>query len=265
MKFILCFTLVLGSSTGWSQTKASPPTAYSLPSKAIDACKTDCLGYSPSTRTWICPSIRGYSGLAGFDVTECALQLNRDKLVLAELMVLAVDRDMRDQPEQMLKYDQALAIAPADLTPVTAQDLEPGQLLPLPNTRHVLRLDPPSKMNPMPADPRLQPSFELTVLCNRNQKVFVPGSAPGADGNKAPFLRFPYKPRLTKPDEALLFKSRCRSRETFRVLFGPVSSQIALIEIHGLECEGDSAFYFQRRAYPIDLTNACAAPPADGK
>lgn len=265
LSFILGLALVLEASAARSQVTAAPLTGSPLPSTAKDACRADCLGYSPSTRTWLCPRVTGSAGLAVLaqdEFASCSLQLIRERSVLADLVMYVINRWDRERQDLALAYEQVLTIAPPDLAPVTVRELQVGRELPLPNTRHVLRLDPPAQPESTPSS---HPSLTLNLLCNRNKQVFRTAAAPVVPGKQAPIPSFRSQPRPATPNVLPVFKSNCHSKDTFRVVFGPDPTQIAVLEISGIYCDDFSSQAYRRQAYVIDLGNACTTSAGDQK
>ena len=145
---------------------------------------------------------------------------------------------------------------------MTVHELQPGRELPLPNTRHVLRLDLAATSKPTPGG---HLTLTLNLLCNRNREVAPPAGPPANPRNHAPIPNLRTPPLPAKRNEVALFKSRCHVIDIFRIVFGPDPTQIGVIEINSMYCGDSYSDSDRRRFYGIDLGNSCAAAANKGK
>ena len=265
LSLVLGFALVLAASAARPQVVVSPPAGSPLPKTALDACKVGCIGYSPSTRAWLCPFVTGSgrrTALTGEESMVCSLQLIRERSVLADLVMYVMNPLPRERPDLALPFEQVLTIAPPDLAPVTVHELLPGRELPLPNTRHVLRLDLAATSKPTPGG---HLTLTLNLLCNRNREVAPPAGPPANPRNHAPIPNLRTPPLPAKRNEVALFKSRCHVIDVFRIVFGPDPTQIGVIEISSMYCDDFASDSDRRQVYGIDLGKSCTASASEGR
>lgn len=242
-------------SVGHAETPPAPAKPSWLPKRARDVCEAGCLGYSPSTRSWLCGSELDAHGRVATPGKRCLLQLLRDELTLAEITVYHATSSGEERADRALPLEQAINLAPTDLTALTTMELKPWQELALPGVKHHLRLED-LRNPPVESLRRGSPArrSEVVVLCNREldksaDKQGFTWSAQASGGKRQ---------RAEKPPKQVVVfvaGEGCDQRESFQLQRGSDPSQIVLIEHLVWGCIDYQ--FSQRHAHPIDLARTC--------
>jgi hypothetical protein len=245
----LCLRL---GGTAVADPTPSTPARFHLPASGKDVCQAGCIGYSPSTRIWLCGIEESAHGMVGAGGTRCALQLLRGTTRIADLTVYAASDSGMDLAES-IPLDRVSALLPDDLAPTTTLALRPRVEIKVPGTKHVIRVDTDDMMATKKARKATHGEHAVvTILCNTQPKE-EDRSVQGLGGK-----------RLTPgPPKAVVVRrwpgDECALHTDYQLQLGPEPSQVILLEQADWGCVDFDVL--RRNVHPVDVAAVCQAPP----
>jgi len=226
---------------------------FHLPARAKDVCQAGCIGYSPSTDTWVCGIEASSSGPMSVGGTHCSLQLLRGTARLAELTVYSASDSGMELADESLPIDRVSPLLPGDLASTTTLALPASAAIQIPGGKHSIRVDTDDARSNKKA--KRGELAGVTILCNTKPK-----EGAGTEGLALGGSRL--KPR---PSKAVVIRRwpgyECGLHIEYQLQLSSEPSQVVLLERADWGCVDFGVV--RSSAFPVDLASVCQAPPAE--
>ena len=246
--------------SGAAAANPTGPTSgrFQIPVRAKQVCQAGCIGYSPSTNTWLCGAEESASGMVMWSGTRCALQLFCGTTRIADFTVYTESSSGTELTGLRLPLDRCSPLLPDDLASTTTTlELPVGVVIKIPGTKHSVRFDDRDEAAPSSNKATRREPAAVRVLCNTEPK------SDNRWGRGATGLAGIRGKPGSRPTSIVIRSAerRCGQRVTYQLQLSSEPSQVALVEALHWGC--DDYGVDLRTAYPVDVAYVCEDAPAE--